>query len=226
MAKTLLLAAGLLGLVALWLWARQTPGGLDALLSEEALRDTVAAAGAWGPALLVVLMAAAIVASPIPSAPIALVAGAAYGHVWGTAVIVTGAQAGAMIAFGLARWLGREALERRFGLRLDQGLLGSQHALAWGVFASRLLPFVSFDLVSYAAGLTRIRVWAFFLATLAGIVPASFLLAHFGGEMTSGSMRSAGIAALGLGVLTGAPLLYAWWRRARGHRATRGAQPD
>jgi uncharacterized membrane protein YdjX (TVP38/TMEM64 family) len=73
------------------------------------------------------------------------------------------------------------------------------------VFASRLLPFVSFDLVSYAAGLTVLSWWRFAVATLAGIVPASFLLAHFGAEMVAGGAAEAIIAALALGVLVAIP---------------------
>jgi uncharacterized membrane protein YdjX (TVP38/TMEM64 family) len=78
---------------------------------------------------------------------------------------------------------------------------------------SRLLPFVSFDAVSYAAGLSRLRFWRFALATLAGIVPASFLLAHFGSVAAEGEAGPATwIAAIGLGALTAAPLLWAAWR--------------
>lgn len=219
-AKPVVLLAMIAAALALWAWARQSPDGLGALLSQDALSRTVERAGPWGPALLIASMTAAIVASPIPSAPIALVAGAAYGHVWGTAIIVAGAQSGAMVAFGLARWLGRDALERRLGIRLDAGLLGSQRALAWGVFVSRLLPFVSFDLISYAAGLTAIGTLRFFVATFCGIVPASFLLAHFGGELTGDSAARAGLAVLGIGLLTGAPILYGAWRRSlRSRRA-------
>ena len=215
-AKSVVLLAAVAAGLALWAWSRQSPDGLAAFVSQEGLSDAVERAGPWGPALLIALMAAAIVASPIPSAPIALVAGAAYGHVWGTVIIVPGAQIGATTAFGLARWLGREALERRLGIRLDRGLLGSQRALTWGVFVSRLLPFVSFDLVSYAAGLTSIGAVRFFVATFCGIVPASFLLAHFGGELTSGLAAGAAAAVLGLGLLTGAPILYGAWRSRRG----------
>ncbi|MGR3436222.1 MAG: TVP38/TMEM64 family protein [Shimia sp.] len=203
-----------------WIWLEQDPRRIGALLTQDGIAGIVATAGPWGPAVLIGLMAAAIVASPIPSAPIALVAGAAYGHVWGTAIIVAGAQVGAMSAFGLARWLGRDVLERRFGLRLSRGLMGSQRMLAWGVFVSRLLPFVSFDLVSYAAGLTKIGTGLFFVATLAGIVPASFLLAHFGGELAEGSPGGIALGVLGLGLLTGAPLI---WKVLRGHRARKDA---
>lgn len=210
-------------LAGLWLWLRQDPDGFGRLLTQDGIARIVETAGPWGPSILIGLMAAAIVASPIPSAPIALVAGAAYGHVWGTAIIVAGAQAGAMTAFGLARWLGRDALERHLGLRLDRGLLGSQGALAWGVFISRLLPFVSFDLVSYAAGLTKIGAGLFFLATLAGIIPASFLLAHFGGTLTGGSTGGIALAVLGIGLLTGAPVV---WSLLRGRRSERGTDAD
>jgi uncharacterized membrane protein YdjX (TVP38/TMEM64 family) len=75
------------------------------------------------------------------------------------------------------------------------------------VFASRLLPFISFDVISYAAGLTVLSYWRFALATLAGIAPASFLLAHFGGEMATGESDRILLATAGLGVLVAIPLL-------------------
>jgi len=39
-------------------------------------------------------------------------------------------------------------------------------------------------------------------------VPASFLLAHFGGEAVSGDLGRATWAVLGLGLVTGLPLLW------------------
>ena len=48
------------------------------------------------------------------------------------------------------------------------------------VFLSRLVPFVSFDAVSYVAGLTPLTFWRFAIATLAGVIPVSFALAYFG----------------------------------------------
>ena len=74
------------------------------------------------------------------------------------------------------------------------------------VFLSRLLPFISFDLVSYAAGLTPLKWWRFAVATLAGIIPASFLLAHFGGEMASLDSERVVEAVVALGALTGLPI--------------------
>jgi uncharacterized membrane protein YdjX (TVP38/TMEM64 family) len=202
-----------IGLLGLWLVAPALLTEARGLLEVERLEMLVDRAGIWGPVLIVTLMTVAVVASPIPSAPIALAAGAAYGHLWGTVQIVIGAELGALIAFGLARVLGRDALRRVFGDRVDAGLLGSQTALTATVFASRLMPFVSFDMISYAAGLSRLHAWRFALATLTGIIPASFLLAHFGGEAVSGDLGRATWAVLGLGLVTGLPLLWVALRR-------------
>lgn len=198
-----------IGMLGAWLVAPSALAEARGLLDGERLETLVARAGLWGPVLIVTLMTLAVVASPIPSAPIALAAGAAYGHVWGTVQVVIGAELGALIAFGLARVLGRDVLRRVFGGRVDAGLLGSQAALTATVFTSRLMPFVSFDMISYAAGLSRLHAWRFALATLAGIIPASFLLAHFGGEAVSGDLGRATWAVLGLGLVTGLPLIWA-----------------
>lgn len=202
------LCAGILivlGLVAAYWMLRET-GVLGIIVDGEGLRAQVERLGAWGPLAIVVLMMLAILVSPIPSAPIAMAAGAAYGHGWGTLYVLTGAEAGALAAFALARVLGRTALQRWFGERLSVGLAGSQDVLMGIVFASRLLPFISFDLVSYAAGLTVLSSWRFALATLAGIIPASFFLAHLGLEMASGETARFLYSALALGLITAVPI--------------------
>ncbi len=202
-------------------WNSPVGGDLKGLINRDRLAALVARAGLWGPALVIAMMVIAVVASPIPSAPIALAAGAAYGHIWGTFYVMAGAEAGAVIAFGLARWLGRDVIARWFGERIDKGFLGSQNALTWLVFLSRLMPFVSFDMISYAAGLSRLAFWRFALATLAGIIPASFVLAHLGGAVTAANWTGATTMVLGLGLVTGLPVLFL---ALRGHR--RPGDPD
>ncbi|MEX1073636.1 MAG: VTT domain-containing protein [Burkholderiales bacterium] len=211
----------MLALVAAY-WVLRETGVLGTIVDEQRLRRWIEDFGLLGPVAVVALMTLAILLSPIPSAPIAMAAGAAYGHGWGTFYVLLGAEAGALAAFGLARMLGGAALSRWFGKRLP-GLSGSQNALMGIVFASRLLPFISFDLISYAAGLTVLSLWRFALATLAGIVPASFVLAHLGFEMASGETDRFLYTALALGLITGLPiaavLVRDRMRRRRGQRA-------
>lgn len=185
----------------------------------EALKNTVRELGVAGPLLIVALMTLAIVMSPIPSAPIALAAGAAYGHWWGTLWVAIGSEAGALIAFSLARFVGgpglRGWLARQSAATFLHHFLRSQNALTAAVFASRLLPFLSFDVISYAAGATPLKLWRFAAATLAGILPASFLLAHFGDELASGDLRRAGLTVLVLGTITLLPLAWRAMPEAR-----------
>ena len=67
--------------------------------------------GAWGPFLIIALMVVAIVMSPIPSGPVAIEAGAAFGPLWGTIYVSLGASLGAMIAIVIARTLGYDDCE-------------------------------------------------------------------------------------------------------------------
>lgn len=208
--RKLRLVGALLVLIALVLVYRylDASGLLERLMDGQWLRQQTLALGVWGPLLIVGLMALAIVLNPIPSAPIALVSGAVFGHAWGTLYVVLGAEIGALTAFAIARVLGHDLLRRLFGERVALGWLGSQNALTWMVFVSRLLPFVSFDLVSYGAGLTPLRAWRFALATLLGLIPASFLLAHFGGELAVADMGNAMVALLLIGLLVAVPLVF------------------
>jgi uncharacterized membrane protein YdjX (TVP38/TMEM64 family) len=204
-AKSLIgvaVVAALLGAYGILSWT----SALTTITDGPTLERYIVQLGILGPLAIIGLLATAIVLNPIPSAPIALAAGAAYGHLWGTVYVVIGAEIGALIAFAVARLVGYEVLHRWFGKRLSLGSLASQNALMAAVFESRLLPFISFDLVSYAAGLTPLAPWRFAVATLAGIIPASFLLAHFGGEMASADAHRVTLAILALGAVTLLPI--------------------
>jgi uncharacterized membrane protein YdjX (TVP38/TMEM64 family) len=213
--RSLLLGLIILVLVIVYYLLKES-GLTEIIMDAGRLRLWVSELGYTGPIMIMMLMATAVIINPIPSAPIALAAGAAYGHTWGTIYIVAGAATGALGAFGIARLVGYEFLYRFFGKQLHLGRFGSQNALMVMVFVSRLIPFLSFDLVSYGAGLTPIKIWRFALATLAGLIPASFLLAHFGGELTSSSLDQAMFMLLLLGGIIILPLaikgIIKWYR--------------
>ena len=154
------------------------------------------------------LMAMAIVFNPVPSAPIALAAGSIYGHTLGTIYIVIGALVGAIIAFIIARLAGREVVSRLIGEISVPSWIGSQNSMMITVLLSRLVPFISFDLVSYGAGLTSIKLWRFSIATLIGLLPASFLLAHFGSKMTADNLNASMSYVFGIGILIILPVVW------------------
>lgn len=97
---------------------------------------------------------------------------------------------------------GIDVTRRWLGDHYGEGLKGSQNVLMGIIFISRLLPFISFDMISYAAGITSLSFWRFAIATLAGIIPASFLLAHFGSELASAESDRIGLTVLFLGAIS------------------------
>ena len=211
-----LLVAAIAVIALTWLYV--TPSGqmlVAALGDSQALQGWLDQLAGLCPLAIILLMAFAIVFNPIPSAPIALAAGAVFGHAWGTLYIVLGAELGAIIAFGIARFAGYELLRKWFGDKIETGMWGNQNRLTALVFVSRLLPFISFDLISYGAGLTPIRFWRFASATLLGLIPMSFLLAHFGAELKTTELTRAIPIALGLGALTFGSILWAAFRARR-----------
>lgn len=184
------------------------------MLSEAWVRSTVAGLGIVGPLAVIGLMVLAIVASPIPSGPIAVAAGAIYGTWWGGTFVVIGALLGAFTAFAAARYLGFDAVRRSTNPVLKYiAAPRSQISLMLIVFASRLVPFISFDAVSYAAGITCLSFSRFAFATFLGIVPICFALAAMGAGMVAGGTDWMWIVVLAGGI-TLLPVIGKWvWDR-------------
>lgn len=211
----LILALLILGLLAAGYLIAEKTGITDLILNMDRMISYMRSLGAAGPLVVIGLMILAIVFNPLPSAPIALASGAVYGHLWGTVYIVLGAETGALIAFMITRLTGYHWLQHFTAKKWSLGWVGSQNALTAMVFLSRLIPFLSFDLISYGAGLTNIAFWRFALATFLGLLPASFLLAHFGGEMVEANIQQLSTIILLLGLFIGVPLIYRFFSRRK-----------
>ena len=120
-----------------------------------------------------------------------------YGTALGGALTIAGAILGAAGAFTLARALGRGPvadMDNRFARMLTGD--HSQTTLTLLVLVSRLIPFISFDAVSYVAGVTPLRTWRFLAATALGTTPICLAFAHAGATAATGTMHPMLIAAL------------------------------
>jgi len=214
--RSLIFAGIILGLMAAGFVVVEKSGVTDLILNIDTLIAYMKSLGTLGPFIVIGLMILAIVFNPLPSAPIALASGAVYGHLWGTLYIVVGAEIGASIAFMITRLTGYHWLQHFTTKKWSLGWAGSQNTLMTLVFVSRLMPFLSFDLISYGAGLTTITFWRFALATFFGLLPASFLLAHFGGKMIEADIQQLSLIILLLGLVVGLPLIYKLFSTRKG----------
>ena len=161
-----------------------------ALLSSmnvEQVVEYIRGYGPWAAAISFFLMVLQSVAAPIPAFLLTFANAAIFGWWKGAILSWSSAMAGAAVCYFIAHVLGRDAVER----------LASRTALAsvdvfferygkHAILICRLLPFVSFDLVSYAAGLTGMGFWGFFVATGVGQLPATLVYSYVGGMMTGG----------------------------------------
>lgn len=161
--------------------------GLKDWMDPDRIKALIEGWGLLAPFVYMFVMTLAVIISPIPSLPLNAAAGAVFGPLMGTVYSVFGAGAGALASFFIARALGREVITRL--LKSDIGFCKqcSERNLFYVILLARLLPAVSFDLISYGAGLTRMSPRGFALATFFGMIPPTFMLNYFGSGIFAGS---------------------------------------
>lgn len=214
--KQKLIILCLLGFLGLLIyWVLDSNHYLKTIQDGQLVQAYLKSLGVFGPVMIVIMMMVAIMVSPLPSAPIAIAAGAAYGHGWGALYVLLGSLCGAIGAFMIARYFGYEAVRQYANRHLPKRFYDSQNTLMGLVLVTRLMPFLSFDVISYAAGLTPLVLWRFVLATIIGIAPASFLLAHVGSELASTELNRIAIALLVLAVVSVVLIIVNAFRRKR-----------
>ncbi len=152
------------------------------------VKDFIASWGAYAAAISFLLMIFQSVAAPLPAFLLTFANANLFGWWQGAILSWTSAMAGAAVCFYIARILGRDAAEKltsKTGLKQIDAFF-EKHGKNT-VLICRLLPFVSFDLVSYGAGLTSMSFGSFFLATGIGQLPATIVYSYVGGMMTGGT---------------------------------------
>ena len=151
---------------------------LAALLPSFA--DRVAGLGAAGALLFAAGYVIATIAF-VPGSILTLAAGAIFGLVRGVAVVFAGATAGATLAFLIARYAARSAVER--GLADHPRFRAIDRAVAvrgrYIVFLLRLSPLVPFNLLNYVLGLTQVRLADYVVASV-GMLPGTILYVYYG----------------------------------------------
>ena len=145
------------------------------------LRDYILSYGFLAPVASCFLMVLQALVAPVPSFLITFANGLAFGVFWGWMLSLFGHVLAAAVCFGISRSLGRVPVEVLVG---KTGLESADRWFAnWGlyaVFVARLIPGIAFDVISYAAGLTRMRFRNFIVATTLGIFPQTFLYSFLG----------------------------------------------
>lgn len=188
--------------------------------SVTQIRAFVDHLGPWGPAVFILIYVVAP-ALLLPGLPLDLVAGIAFGPVWGTLYAIVGATGGATVALLVARTIGRDWVEQRVSGRLARLKAGVEAEGWWFVAFVRLVPIIPFNLLNYALGLTRIRLLPYVVTSFVCMLPATAVFVYsgwVGGETLAGQGTLADaaphvVAALAaLAVLAAVPRVIQRWR--------------
>ncbi len=201
-------------LLALVIGAAFAALALSDAFSADRVRDWARSFGAVAP-IAFVFISAGLTCALFPGPLLAAASGLLFGVALGTPVAIVSSTLGAVLAFLIARRFGASAVEEVSGdrVRVWQAWIERRGFLA--VLYARIAPAVPYTLVNYAAGLTRVRLRDFTLATAIGITPRAFAYVALGGSLGNlGSPESVvAVAVLVLMAIGGG--LFAWRERAR-----------
>ena len=152
------------------------------------VKQFISSYGGYAAAISFALMVLQSIVAPLPAFVLTFANANLFGWWQGAILSWSSAMAGAAVCFYIARILGRDVAEK---LTSKAGLSQIDEFFEkYGnntILICRLLPFVSFDYVSYAAGLTSMSFWDFFLATGIGQLPATIVYSYVGGFLTGGA---------------------------------------
>ncbi|HHT9113262.1 MAG: VTT domain-containing protein [Planctomycetes bacterium] len=168
-----------------------------------ALESWLAGAGVVAPLLFIGIYAISTVLC-LPGSVLTIAGGVLFGPIWGTFYNLTGATIGATMAFLIARYLASNLVSRKTGGRLRQ-LIDGVEAEGWRFVAFvRLVPLFPFNLLNYALGLTRIRLFHYVVTSYICMLPGAIAytyLGYAGRNAVAGGEGMIPKALLGLGLL-------------------------
>jgi uncharacterized membrane protein YdjX (TVP38/TMEM64 family) len=191
--------------------------------------------GVWAPVVFIAGYALATVAF-VPGVLLTLAAGAIFGVLRGTLYVMIGATIGACAAFLIARYVARDAIEKR--IRQNARFAAIDRAIGregWKlVLLLRLSPIFPFNLLNYALGLTKVPFRDYAIACV-GMIPGSVLYVYSGkvagdvaaavaGQARPGGAASYALIAVGLvATIIATVLITRTARRALDARVETGA---
>lgn len=157
-------------------------------MSIESVAGYIRSFGIYAVLVSFLLMVFQSVAAPLPAFLITFANAAIFGWWKGALLSWISSMTGAALCFYIGRILGRDAVEKltsKYAMASVDGFFEKygKHT----ILVCRLLPFVSFDFISYAAGLTSMGFLEFIVATGIGQLPATVVYSYIGGMLTGGA---------------------------------------
>ncbi len=149
-----------------------------AAVDQQGIERFIQSYGALAAVVSFLLMILQAIAAPLPAFLITFANASLFGAFWGGLLSWTSSMAGAALCFFIARVMGREVVEK-INRQKPYLTVWTAFFTRYGkhtILVCRLLPFVPFDPISYAAGLTSIRFRSFFYRHRAWSITGDYCL--------------------------------------------------
>ncbi len=206
--------AALMGAAALFLLFRLA--GIDfSQFTVETLQAEIRSYGIWGPVAYIVFY----LLRPLVLFPAGVLSAAA-GIIWGLkglAFLLIAAYISAVAEFVFARYFAREAVEQLVKGKMANIDKAIERRGFLTVLLIRLIPNVAWDIQNLGLGITKVRFRDYFLATVIGIIPGSFVLVYLGSSFISVVTNPDHVWKLlvAVGLLGALVFLQYLWRKKR-----------
>jgi uncharacterized membrane protein YdjX (TVP38/TMEM64 family) len=216
------IAAGVGALVAHWDVCWGVLCNFSVQGNIDRLKTFILAKGIWAPLVSAFLMVAQSVVLFLPAFPIFIVNALAFGPVWGTLLSWSSAVLGSILCFLIAKTLGRPAVERLVNqVHLETADAALRRYEKYIIPLFGFVPVISFDVVSYAAGLTLLSFWEFLPLVCLAQIPSTLFYSLMVHKFDQGTLDVYWIVAAALFLLLGigSVIVRGWIGRRRSRQA-------
>ncbi len=176
--KKRIIAGGLLIVMLIFMYVCHS-NGIFRNCTAESVKDYVNSFGSLAP-LVYIVMFTFVPLTLFPDSVLVISAGMLFGIYAAAVYTMMGAICGATLAFFLSRFLGKDLIEKLLQHKGGQIVeeIGKKGFIL--ILILRLIPLVPFDVISYGAGLSKIKYGDFIFATLLGIIPGVLVFTNLG----------------------------------------------
>lgn len=201
--KTVIAAVSAVVIAIFLYWFNRTY--LD--VSPTDIQQWIQSIGWWGPMLFMTIYAF----RPLilfPASILSIAGGLAFGAIFGFIYVMIGAVLSAIVAYLIARRFNHTFIKKIQDPRVQLVTAKMEEKGFLYVLLLRLAPLLNFDLVSYSAGLANVKLKAFTLATIIGIIPGTFGYIFLGSSLAEGDIRVILLGLAFFAVVITVPIIY------------------
>jgi uncharacterized membrane protein YdjX (TVP38/TMEM64 family) len=165
----------------------------------DRLKAFVLSYGIWAPLISACLMVAQSVILFLPAFPIFVVNALVFGLLWGLLLSWSSAVLGSITCFAIAKTLGRPVVHRMVNrVHLETADVALRRYEKYIILFFGFVPVISFDVISYAAGLTLLTYWEFIALVCIAQVPSALFYSLLVHKIDLGTLDVYWVVAAGL----------------------------